>query len=118
MSNKNKIYFIQDLKTGLVKIGKSNNPKLRLKTLQTGSSSELKLLKTIPGGIYLEQILHKYFNHIRKKGEWFMLDSELKAFINNSRQISISSVIEVTYDVLSKNELLFITNLEKTRLYL
>ena len=118
MSNKNKIYFIQDLKTGLIKIGKSNNPKLRLKTLQTGSSSELKLLKTISGGIYLEQIIHKYFNHLRKKGEWFMLDAELRAFINNNRNISISSILEVTYDLLSSNELNYIKNIDKSRLYL
>ena len=118
MSNKNKIYFIQDLKTGLVKIGKSNNPKLRLKTLQTGSSSELKVIKTIPGGIYLEQIIHKYFSHLRKKGEWFILDSELRAFINNNRNISISSVLEVTYDFLSYNELKYIKSIDKSRLYL
>jgi len=116
-SSKNKVYFIKDLTTGKVKIGKSSNPTSRLKTLQIGSSSELQIKKTIPGGIYLEQIIHKYFRHLRVKGEWFKPDYEMKSFLSG-RRITISSVLDVCGKKLSKHELKYVKNLEKKRLYL
>jgi len=114
----NKVYFIKDIKTGLVKIGKSVNPISRLKTLQTGSSNELQLIKVIPGGIYVEQILHKYFSHIRQRGEWFKPDYEMNQFLFAKRRLTISSLLDVTQNDLSKQELKFIKTLESKRLYL
>jgi len=82
MSKKSsKVYFIKDLSSGRVKIGKAINPLSRLKALQVGSSNELKIIKTITGGIYLEQILHKYFKHLHIRGEWFKPDYEMKGFL-------------------------------------
>lgn len=88
----NYVYFIQ-APNGLVKIGKSNNPKQRLKNLQHMSPVRLEMKRTIRGGLYLEHALHKYFKHLRKHGEWFKPDYELKQFINGKRKILMSSVM-------------------------
>ncbi len=86
---KNKVYFIR-ADNGLIKIGKSNNPKERLKALQAGSPLKLRIVKTIPGGMNLEQKLHKYFDHLRQYGEWFKPNKELKEFIKGTKEIYLT----------------------------
>lgn len=118
MNNKqNKIYFIRS-DNGLIKIGKSNTPKQRLKHLSIGSPVLLRLVKTIEGGLYLENILHLYFEHINTHGEWFKPDYELNSFIKGNRKISISGILDVVRDKLNRQQLKYLEKLEKTRLYL
>lgn len=69
-----KTYLIRCETTGLIKIGKANNVKARLSTMQTGSASELTLVHTIDGDI--EKDLHKFFAENRVKGEWFKIEAE------------------------------------------
>ena len=117
----NKVYFIQDQKTGWVKIGKSLSPKSRMKTLQSGSCSKLILRKTITGGLYLEHILHGYFAPDRKHNEWFKPSYELKMFINNKRKISINSIVsyfEIQPSGLSPNLRKYLEKLNDKRQYL
>ena len=121
MSNKSKIYFIKADNSVMVKIGKSVNPQARLKSLQTGSAAKLKIIKIIDGGIYLESILHIYFKHLRKHGEWFKPNYELNSFLYNKRNISISGIYDVLYSTISKAErkyLKYLKTLENKRLYL
>lgn len=120
-SKTNKVYFIQDTNTGFVKIGKSNNPRGRMKSFQTGSASKLVIRKVIDGGLYLERILHIYFSKLRKRGEWFKPDYELGMFINNKRPIAINSIetylIESNVPI-KKNLRVYLSNLNKIRHYL
>lgn len=66
------IYFITCLDTGRVKIGyTSGSPEKRLKALQTGSPTILRMLAMYPGTVVEERILHERFGDCRLHGEWF-----------------------------------------------
>lgn len=67
------LYLIQCDETQQIKIGVSKNPNKRLKQLQTGNGSKLRLLKVyqIENDIFIEKRLHKMFWQNRRKGEWF-----------------------------------------------
>ena len=75
------IYFIKNIVTGNIKIGFSENPRKRLRDLQTGSAEKLVLIKTIEGNQELEQQLHENFSHCRLDGEWFSPADEILEFI-------------------------------------
>lgn len=66
---------------GLVKIGRSVNPRARLRDLQVGSPVELKLLKTIRGGRASEIWLHLRFEAQHVRGEWFRPEGPLGEWI-------------------------------------
>lgn len=61
-----------------IKIGVSNNPIKRLKSLQTGNSHQLQLVKAISATAprRVETSLHHQFRHYRQAGEWFVLDTD------------------------------------------
>lgn len=65
-----KSYIIKDKNTGLYKIGKSNNPKNREKTLQAEKPT-YQLIKTFNKN--WESHLHKKYKEQRLRGEWFNL---------------------------------------------
>lgn len=67
------VYLIQNLEDGKFKIGVSKNPDVRLKSVQTGNGSELKLFDKYPSEIpyKVETALHNFHSYCRKKGEWF-----------------------------------------------
>jgi hypothetical protein len=111
----NEIYFIQ-AQNGLVKIGKSNKPISRLKTLQTGSPIGLKIIKSVPGGMNLEKLIHYYFKKLRKNGEWFRPDYELKGFLDGKRRICITALVDA-YKPRGKFRK-YCETLERNRLYL
>lgn len=67
-------YLIEDTNTGLIKIGKSYKPHERMKSLQCGSSSTLRLIKVFDANI--ESILHVNLKHKKVHGEWFSVDKE------------------------------------------
>jgi hypothetical protein len=68
------LYFIQADKTGLIKIGRSKHPKKRLKELQTGCGTKLKLIAVFEGKGSYETTMHDKLKPWRKKGEWFDYD--------------------------------------------
>lgn len=78
------VYFIYNKYTKLVKIGMSNNPIQRLKSLnstfktQFGLNDALELLgvKFIPSGKkeQVEKLYHNKFSKYRRNGEWFEID--------------------------------------------
>jgi hypothetical protein len=78
------VYFIQafrDKKHKIFKIGKANDPKRRVKELQTGSPVKLKLLGTIKcksewHSEQLEKRIHDLFYKQRRRGEWFTLGAK------------------------------------------
>ena len=67
------VYLIQSLEEGYYKIGISKNPKKRVKQLQTGNSSELKLINSYPSEYAnkIEKTLHNLLSYCKKEGEWF-----------------------------------------------
>lgn len=65
------VYLIRNAQAGRLKIGYSNNPAGRLRTLQTGSAEYLELLRFIPGTQNDEKNLHKRFKALRIHHEWF-----------------------------------------------
>jgi hypothetical protein len=99
------VYFILAAELGLIKIGKSKNPRTRLQQLKAQSPVRMKLLKAIKGGRILERRLHHRFRLMRHRGEWFndcrklrnYIDSkeavDLKNFDDGSKLIRVSAVV-------------------------
>jgi hypothetical protein len=75
------VYFVQGTEGSPIKIGWANNPKDRLKTLQTASPVKLKIIGIFPGTQEIEKFCHKVFSHLGIGGEWFNPEEELLAFI-------------------------------------
>ena len=76
-----KIYFIQAVSGGPVKIGKTMGPEKRLRGLQTAASEMLILQGTITTRTRLtESALHERFRSARIRGEWFRPSPELVGF--------------------------------------
>src|SRR5579862_4706700 len=73
-------YFIRNVDSNAIKIGKAVDVKERLSSLQTGSSSKLVLLLVLADDRETE--LHDRFAKARLGGEWFNgNDAELNKFI-------------------------------------
>ena len=68
-------YVIAGGDTGLVKIGKSVDVQARLSSLQSGSPVPLRLLRVIR--FDCEQLMHRRFDHLRTRGEWFAFDERM-----------------------------------------
>ena len=58
---------------GFVKIGKSDNVRKRLATLQTACPQELELLGQMRASPSLERLIHRSIDKYRAHGEWFFL---------------------------------------------
>ena len=67
-----KTYLIKDLGTGFYKIGFSNNPIKREKTLQS-EKPNIKMIKIFDKNI--EKELHFNYKDFRVRGEWFNLNN-------------------------------------------
>ena len=75
-----KTYLMIDTKNGLIKIGKSKNPKYRERTLQSEKPS-INLLTTC--NYDCEKELHKKYKNKRVRGEWFDLNhKEIQSIID------------------------------------
>lgn len=68
--------------TGLVKFGKANDPKARVKVLATGCPHELKLLAYCDWPDEIERLIHAAFKDQRLHGEWFVPDDWMKSFVS------------------------------------
>ena len=78
------VYFFQSTGTQAVKIGKTYDLQKRKKRIESSIGFSIELLKAIrvPDASY-ERAIHKQFKHLRLKGEWFRLDADLRAYIDN-----------------------------------
>jgi Meiotically Up-regulated Gene 113 (MUG113) protein len=68
-------YFVQAAGGGPIKIGVSDKPASRLKTLQVGHHEELVIVGTVEGN--QEKKLHETFKSQRIRGEWFTANAAL-----------------------------------------
>jgi len=75
------VYFVASENGKRVKIGRSINPASRLKSLQSGSPSALRLVAVWPGGNSLERQLHERFATSRLHGEWFAMSAAIAMYI-------------------------------------
>ena len=66
------VYVMHDFNTGYYKIGKSNNPERREKTLQSEKPT-IELLYKSKMSVKTEKELHQMFQEKRIRGEWFDL---------------------------------------------
>jgi hypothetical protein len=84
------IYLIKNTSESYYKIGVSNNPKKRIKNLNTGNSSELILIQTYETkyAYKIEKNLHRKYSYLRKYGEWFDFSIvEENNFLDNCKKI-------------------------------
>lgn len=72
-------YFMQAGADGPVKIGMSNNLRLRFKSLQTDCPFRVRCLGVLDGD--REEEMHERFSAFRMLGEWFRPQPELIEFI-------------------------------------
>lgn len=84
---KGNIYFILegDLdERGAIKIGfTAGSPQARLENFQTGNSSPLSLLGSLPGTKQDEVFMHRLFRPWKIRGEWYRLSDRLLTFVND-----------------------------------
>jgi hypothetical protein len=69
-----------------VKIGIATDVLSRLRNLQSGHATELKLMGVVDGGRAKEKELHDKFRkyRIRPKGEWYELSPEIRQYIDDA----------------------------------
>lgn len=79
------IYFVRD-HGGVVKIGYSADPWARFSKIQSDSPSALMLAAVVEGERDDEARLHRQFDHLRLKGEWFSFGEEIAAWISAADQ--------------------------------
>jgi hypothetical protein len=77
-------YFIRRGSDGAIKIGRSIDPKKRLKQLQTANDETLELIGVLTTDI--ESRLHSEFAHLSIAGEWFQASDVLLDFIAINRE--------------------------------
>jgi len=65
------LYIIECEGTNLIKIGRTNNPKLRLANLQSGCPYRLSILVVLKGEGHREKEIHKHLSPFLHDREWF-----------------------------------------------
>lgn len=74
------IYLIESEETKKLKIGYTNDPQQRCKSLQTGNSEKLNLIYQIPvpekKARNIEKKLHHELSIYRVRGEWFKMEKQ------------------------------------------
>lgn len=101
------IYLIRNDNEDTYKIGVTkNDPKKRLKQLQTGSSSPLTLINFFQTQYpyRLETMLHNYFKLNNYNGEWYILNNnQVNDFLNICDKFQQHIIILLDNPFFSKN---------------
>ena len=73
------VYLIHDTDNDTYKIGVTKDLNKRIKSLQTGNSSELKLIESFRTDypFRLETMLHRNFEQYRELNEWFRIPKDI-----------------------------------------
>lgn len=92
------VYFLRPIgMAGPVKIGCSEYPALRAKTMTTWSPWPLEVAANVPGDHALEHRLHAHFSYCHSHGEWFFASAELIGLIEELRHGSrIEDAVDLT----------------------
>jgi hypothetical protein len=72
------VYFAEE-EGGYIKIGVSRVSTVlnRIAHLRNANPREITLRRIVEGDITTEKRLHRYFEHLYVRGEWFVVDDEL-----------------------------------------
>ena len=101
------VYLIRNLENNTYKIGiTKNDPKKRVKQLQTGCSSPLDLLYTYETKYpyRLEKMLHTKFMLCKVEGEWYKLPKEdVTYFLNTCNNLQNTLNVLLNNPFFSKN---------------
>lgn len=81
-----RVYFIQGVEGGPIKIGVSFDPDDRLSGLQTASPVRLRIIGLVAGGPSVERKFHERLAEHRLHGEWFSDAPEVLAAIAEALQ--------------------------------
>jgi hypothetical protein len=71
------IYLVICKTTGAIKIGRADDVRKRLSTLQISNPGELAVLACFRAPAVFEGVLHAMFSSSRVRGEWFSLTDDL-----------------------------------------
>lgn len=104
------VYVIADKEKRYMKIGKANNPKSRLATIQTSMPFDVEIVAQIIGNYSIENRLHKLFKHLRLRGEWFTYSDEILKHVVEKLHV----VQKISDFVVDENEL-YVYNLVDTK---
>lgn len=72
------VYIIRVGYAGPVKIGKADDVRSRVASLQTAHYEELRIVRVFEGDA--EALFHERFKHLRIRGEWFHYDDAMLSF--------------------------------------
>jgi hypothetical protein len=75
------IYVIVDETETCCKIGYSANPKKRCQDIQTSIPFNVELVIAVDGTIQDEKQVHRRFDHLRMKGEWFEYEDTIVKYL-------------------------------------
>jgi hypothetical protein len=79
------MYFLAG--AGLIKIGITTNMVSRIRSIRNSSPVPLDLIGEMPGCTLYEGFAHHRFRHLRRHGEWFVDDGEIRAFLASGESI-------------------------------
>lgn len=91
------VYVIAADDVGLFKIGTSIDVHTRLQDIQYWSPVPLRLLAQIMGDKRLEARIHRRFNHLRRRGEWFEATDELRQFVEDLAGVKGCRDLDILY---------------------
>jgi len=91
---KSYVYFIENVETKRIKIGKSINVISRFSSIKTSNDCEVKLLGFVEGGHDLEKKLHDRFAASRVRGEWFTeeIEPDVMVIIGGGRVVDETEI--------------------------
>ncbi len=81
------IYFVTCEGDFPIKIGMSSNVVERMRDIRTALPFEPILLASFQGTSRDERDIHKRFDHLKLRGEWFRRDDDLLAYIEQIRTV-------------------------------
>ena len=95
------VYFIQYGNSSRIKIGHASEPLERIRNFQCGCPEKITILALIDGGRETERAIHQRFAHlkVRARGEWFMLDDELRAFVASPEAVEATQRLRQTKSI-------------------
>ena len=80
------VYFVQAGKQKAIKIGWTQDLRVRFSVLQTGNIAPLRIRLALFGSEKLEKALHRRFVTDHRRGEWFWFGDEIKGFIASHKE--------------------------------
>jgi hypothetical protein len=82
-----RVYFLEAVGLGLVKIGFSRNVPKRKYSVQSSCPVPVRVIGLMKGTEATEKDLHKRFREDQRQGEWFLLSPKIREYIDNNAKL-------------------------------